>query len=153
MNHALFQVSLKLILRNEVGEILAMECGDHLSVTGAYLLDLPGGRINEDEYEEPFASVLEREVREEIGEDVRLQISDVPVFVSRHRFRRKSGEVSVLYVFFDATYLGGEIRVSSEHVGMRWLSPDTRFDGLFFEGLAEGMVDYQKVLEKKDARA
>ena len=64
-NPHLFQVSLKLILKNKKGEILALKLPKTSSMAG--YCDLPGGRINADEINMPPEKIIKRESLEEIG--------------------------------------------------------------------------------------
>ncbi len=67
----IYQVSLKLLLKNNKGEILALKAADNGSYAGYH--DLPGGRIDADEFNTDFTEIIEREVKEEIGD---IKISD-----------------------------------------------------------------------------
>ena len=68
----LFQISLKLILKNKKGEILALEMPENSLMAGYY--DVPGGRINSDELKMPYEEIFRREVAEEIGKSVKYRL-------------------------------------------------------------------------------
>jgi len=108
--------------------------------------DLPGGRIDTDEYDIGFDKIIAREAREEIG-DVRFKLNLKPVALGRHSVpaeRAFSGKAfRVLYIFFEAEYLDGEIKTSHEHGGYEWLNlkninPVPRF----ISGVADGVEAY-----------
>ena len=61
MAHAQVAVSLKLILKNAEGKVLALEAQGNGPMADYY--DLPGGRIDEDEIEVPFTKIFEREIQ------------------------------------------------------------------------------------------
>ena len=64
-NPHLFQASLKLVLKNKKGEILALKLPKTSSMAGYY--DLPGGRINAEEIKISPEKIIGRESLEEIG--------------------------------------------------------------------------------------
>jgi len=144
-----FNISLKVILENEKGEILGLKCRDDGSLAGFY--DFPGGRINSDELDVPYDQVIARELAEEVGSGVRYEGDFIhPVSTGKFiYFSRTLGrENSILQLFFKARYLGGEIFISDEHSGYDWL--DLRTDPAekyFTSGFLEGVKGY---LENKD---
>jgi 8-oxo-dGTP diphosphatase len=114
-----YQVSLKAFLRNDKGEVLFLK---GLS-TGAYagLYDVPGGRIEDDEFAVPLLDILRREIREELGE-VETSIDLRPALVSRDALGGDNGP-RIIYLFFEGKFLGGEIKISDEHTGYVWEDP------------------------------
>lgn len=107
---AVFQVSVKILLRNGNKVLLtrALE-GD---------IDLPGGRIDAGEESMPFGDVILREVREELGEDVKFRLGSV-LFI--HHIGHIKEEGWILNVVFDAEYISGDIKLSDEHVSYEWV--------------------------------
>ncbi len=137
MENKLFQVSLKIILKNEEGEILVLKTREESSLFGFY--DLPGGRIKEDEIETPFEEILAREIAEELGENVEYEIKIKPVAIARHA--SLSGQL--FWVFFEALYKKGEIKISAEHSGYRWEKLNgENLERFFIKGSLEGMRNY-----------
>ena len=62
-----YQVSLKVFLKDSQGRVLFL--GNPIDEFGhADYCDLPGGRINVDEFKVSLMDILEREIREELGE-------------------------------------------------------------------------------------
>lgn len=140
----LYQISLKVILKRPTGEILACKARPDASYAGFY--DFPGGRIQEDEFTVPLYDILAREIAEEVG-DIRYELSPAPVAVGRHSIaaeKTKAGkEILILQLFYEATYLGGEIRASEEHTGFEWIDPRTRpLEEQFTSGWLEAMRMY-----------
>jgi len=116
-----YQVSLKVLLRNAKGETLILGALDNGTFAGYY--DVPGGRIDTDEFGVDFVEILKREIREEIG-DVELEIDPKPVALGRHLSRDLTAEgtrIPVLYLFFEAAYRGGDVAISHEHTHYRWV--------------------------------
>lgn len=138
-----FNISLKLILENEHGEVLALKNPERSVISQFY--DFPGGRINSDELKTPLEEVVRREVREEIGSDVKFQVDMNPSGIGRHIFfsRTLKKEVCVMMIFFRAKYLGGDIKISEEHIGYKWLSLNSEnISEYFTSGFAEGVRTY-----------
>jgi 8-oxo-dGTP pyrophosphatase MutT (NUDIX family) len=139
-----FNVSLKLILENEKGEILGLKCAEK-NLISPY--DLPGGRINSDELRIPYEEILAREIKEEVGDDVKYEIDPCPVSISKSIYFSKTlnRENCIFMVFFKAKYLGGEIRISDEHIGYKWLDLDAEPASKYFtHGFLDGMERYLK---------
>lgn len=140
----LYQISLKAIIKNNRGEILVLEANFSGTMKGFY--DLPGGRIDADEFTVPFSEIIKREILEEVG-NINFNLNPKPVAVGRHFIPAsiaKSGlDIHVLYLFFEAEYLGGEVVISEEHLGFRWvdLSKET-LEKLFTSGILEGIKMY-----------
>lgn len=130
-----YQVSLKVLLKNGQGEILAL--GGHPTGTMAGFYDLPGGRIDTVEFTTPFSEIIAREIREECGEVV-VEIRPRPIAIGRHlipaRLTKDDKEIHVLYVLFEAELKGGDVKISDEHVSMRWLDPNLIVPEDFFVG-------------------
>lgn len=110
VKRALLQVSLKVLLRN--GEKVLLVRGDKGEI------DLPGGRIEAGEENVPLETIIAREIREELGEDVKFH-SGNPLFVNRV-FRKEDGEW-IFAVVYDAVYISGDIRLSKEHISFEWV--------------------------------
>ena len=140
----LYQVSLKLLLTNSKGEILALKAVDQGSFAGYY--DLPGGRIGEGEFKLSLAEIIKREAAEEIG-DVKFQLWQKPVALGRHLIAASAAgsakDIHVLYLFFEAELLGGEVKTSEEYTGYQWLDLDKiKLSDYFTSGILEGIQTY-----------
>ena len=101
MPNDFYQVSLKLIIKNKEGETLILKAAHKGSYVGFY--DLPGGRIKINEFQTAFEKLLSREVREELGEKVKINVSFKPVAIGRHLIPaaliKKPDDIHVLYIF------------------------------------------------------
>ncbi|MCX6792694.1 MAG: NUDIX domain-containing protein [Candidatus Falkowbacteria bacterium] len=140
----LYQVSLKLILKNDQGEILILKSLDDNGVFSGFY-DLPGGRIDDNEFNIDFTDILKREVAEEIGE-VKVSIVNKPVALGRaqsHRLNSRGTYSRVLYVFFEADYHAGDITISEEHLAYKWIKlDDVKIEDYFVSGILEGIKMY-----------
>jgi 8-oxo-dGTP diphosphatase len=140
----LCQISLKLLLKNTSGKILALKAVPRGSYAGFY--DLPGGRVDTDEFKTNFADIVSREIAEELG-NVQYKLTPKIIAYGRHiipPYLTKTGkETHVLYLFFGAKFLGGEIKTSDEHAGYDWLDLKNIEPAKYFtSGLLEGVKMY-----------
>lgn len=117
-----YQISLKMFLKNDKSEILLLEANLEGSFAGYY--DFPGGRIDTDEFTTPFYDIIKREIMEEVGK-INFTLNSKPVAVGRHlapaTITKKDHDIHVLYLFFEAHYISGEINISNEHIGYKWV--------------------------------
>lgn len=111
MDFATFQVSLKLLLKKN-DEYLFMTC----AFTGKY--DLPGGRLGDAEYDTPLVEGIRREVREELGPDVKYKLVK-PIF--QFRAHPKKDKPYIFVTVYEADYISGTICLSSEHTAYQWI--------------------------------
>lgn len=139
-----YQISLKLILKNNQGEILGLKGVDNGSYAGFY--DLPGGRIDTDEFNTDFSKILDREINEEIG-NITYDLNTKPVAVGRHlvpkAMTNSKKEIHILYLFFEAEYIKGDLNISNEHLGYKWFNlQDVELTTYFTSGILEGINMY-----------
>ncbi len=142
-----YQVSLKLLLKNNNGHVLILKIPDGFTLSGYY--DVPGGRIDQDEFTIPFEDILRREVKEEIG-DVNVSIDLNPVAVARGiipESRHHEGrDVHIFYVFFEAVYEGGDVAISDEHTDHAWVDLEQiDIKKYFTAGILQGIEMYMKI--------
>lgn len=139
---ALYQISLKVLLRNTKGEILLLKALDGGVFHGFY--DLPGGRIDVDELALDTEAILKRELLEEIG-NIDFKLYPSPVSIVRHTFTKPHKEISVLYIFFEADYLSGDVKISDEHSDHLWIKLDSIEPKEYFANfLVSGVEMYLK---------
>ena len=106
---------------------------------------MPGGRIDEDEFTTPLEDILQREVKEEIG-DAQVHVDLNPVAVSRGFYSSVGGkDIRIFYVFFKADYKGGDVMISDEHTDHIWLNLEGIDPKQYFTaGILEGIEMYLK---------
>jgi 8-oxo-dGTP pyrophosphatase MutT (NUDIX family) len=114
-NHALWQVSVKALLIRQDGKLLAL-------ITPDGCLDFPGGRVDESERELSWQDSLQREVREELGDDVEIAVGDI-AFVSKRVYHKDGQPHHVAAMYFVAQLTGGDVKLSEEHASHDWIEP------------------------------
>lgn len=109
-----FEVSLKAFVLREGRALFVRE-----SDTGWW--ELPGGRIDAGEEWQPHATILARELREELGSAFRVDVG--PEVVSWTRQRPTDGAFLFLMARI-GTAIGGEPVLSNEHSELAWIGPE-----------------------------
>jgi len=114
--------------------------------------DLPGGRIKKDEFNVSLDKVIERKMREELGEDVKYTIGKPVVFMRHERVeqvlaglpadKRNDPTVRIFAIGYEGTLTGGEIHLSPLHTEMLWVDlknfePEKYFTGGWLKGVRE----------------
>ncbi|TGK11617.1 NUDIX hydrolase [Leptospira fletcheri] len=134
--HGFFQITQKVFLRRGA-ELLVLR--DRKSGFG----DLPGGRMNEDEFYGDWLDSLSRELTEEMGTSCKLRVRPNPIFVHKHRV--SEGNHPCIILAYHAEFLEGEIVLSEEHDYIAWVNAET-YDPteLFYEYMLDAMLLYQK---------
>lgn len=84
--------------------------------------DLPGGRADNVECKTPIKEILDREVKEELGNKIKYKLGKV---IFQHRRYFESRKIYVLITAYEAKYLSGEIKLSFEHSSYEWINPKT----------------------------
>ncbi len=120
-----FEVSLKAFIVRD-GRALFVREAD----TGYW--ELPGGRIDVGEEWETHAAVLAREIREELGADFLVDMTDAAVTWTR---QRPTDGAFLFLVARLANPGAGEVALSPEHSAFAWLTPDAA-RGLAFPPLS-----------------
>lgn len=112
-----FHVGLKAFLRK----------GDaFLALKDAYsdYWDIPGGRIEGKEIDQPVTECLRRELLEELGLNIRFEIDGV-FDVTQFRIDSKNTLLpnrNLFLVFYSANFLGGEVVINEESLKFEWLT-------------------------------
>lgn len=120
--------------------------GDKLLIThdifGAW--DIPGGRIKKDEFEKPLEQVLERKLREELGDDVVYEIGDSKVFFRVERLEQGIDTTARIFgIGYEVRYISGEISLGEHHDELRWVDVATfQPEELFGSGWEVGLKQY-----------
>ena len=101
--HQLFEVGQKALIERD-GQVLVMFFPNGW-------LDLPGGRI--DEGETDLIAALKREVREE---------TSLEIEVGETYATSLGRDAAVYLVVYKCRYVSGEVTLSDEHSGYRWVN-------------------------------
>ncbi len=113
-NHALFQVTLKAIIKKQNSILLL--------ITKDGYFDFPGGRVDESELEIPFVNCLEREVAEECGSNFHFQVLG-PAFIAKRQYHSRGQNHRIVAIYYEALYVSGEVKLSEEHSAGKWIDP------------------------------
>ncbi len=115
--------------------------------------DIPGGRLREQDFNIPLDLVVERKIKEEIGESVKYRLGDPVVFMRHERNEiLPSGDKDRRRIFaigYTAQYQGGEINLGKSHNQYEWVSvktfePETRFTGGWLQGVKDFQARYNE---------
>src|SRR3989344_2218287 len=111
---ATFLVSVKVLLRDKHNNVLLLR-------NNRNEIDLPGGRIEEGEEKLAIAKIVEREIKEEVGKEVRYSLGR-PLF--QFKIYSKKKKMFSLNTIYSARYYAGRVHLSSEHKSYQWLPFD-----------------------------
>lgn len=106
--------------------------------------DLPGGRLQVSEFAKPLESVIERKVKEELGDQVKYQLGIPTMFFRVERFEHDLGKkVRIFAIGYTAQYNGGTIKLGDYHDRMEWVNLKTfRPEDYFTGGWLAGVQEY-----------
>lgn len=121
-----FQITLKAILFDRSGRLLILK--DAESQAG----DFPGGRLGAQEVYEPWNQALGREIREELGAALHVQLETEPFYFFPHRIL--NGGHPALCFCYRGALQAGEIVLSAEHDWFDWVTPDDFDPAPLFRG-------------------
>lgn len=143
MEKDLYFIAAKVLLRD----------GEKLLITHDIFgdWDIPGGRIRANEFDTPIADIIERKIREELGQNVQYELGKPAVTFRVERFEHGLKEqVRIFAVGYEATYLGGDILLGEHHDEMKWVDAAT-YDPAedFTGGWLRGMQEYLEIIKEK----
>lgn len=115
MSHANLKVNIKAIMLNSKGKILALKAQNNGPMADYY--DMPGGRVEEYELGIKLVDILDREIREELGE---IQYTVEPRPLTALTWTWPDGQ-SMVYIYYLVKYQSGDIRISDEHQSYEWI--------------------------------
>lgn len=137
--HGLFQLTLKLFIRKN-DHLLILK--DKKSQVG----DLPGGRMNQDEFYMDWTKSIEREIKEELGKEFFIELNQRPFLIHKHHVDIENA--SCIFVGYHAKYLSGELKLSNEHDYSEWsnvyeYNPEGLFKGYFLDIMKLYLNEYK----------
>ncbi|GBF51491.1 nudix hydrolase [Leptospira ryugenii] len=104
---------------------------------------MPGGRMNEDEFFEDWTESIRRELSEELGDTVKINLNPEPFLIHKHRVNE--GNHPCIIIAYHAQLLSGEIVMSDEHDFLEWVDVSTYNPSpLFTEYMLEAVQKYLK---------
>ncbi len=112
-DYGIFHVGLKVLLEKD-GKFLFLKADNKVN------WDWPGGRIDNVEVTADLESILKREIREELGKDIKYKLGK-PILQFRRHFRNR--DIYIFITLYEAQYISGEIKLSHEHSSYHWFDP------------------------------
>jgi len=109
--------------------------------------DLPGGRINRDEFETSLENIIIRKMNQEVGKDVKYKLGKPIVFMRHERIEDSTKEaVRIFAIGYQASWIEGEIKTSERHTEIVWADQKTYKPEEYFKGgWLKGVQDYMDV--------
>lgn len=135
----LYFVAVKIFLEDKEGKFLIIKdkFGDW---------DIPGGRLRENDFETSFAEIIDRKLKEELGDNIKYDIKEPIVFMRHERNEiLVSGEKEKRRIFaigYRANLLDGNIILGKNHEKYEWVDknnfvPEKYFTGGWLKGVKE----------------
>lgn len=136
--HGFFQITQKVFLRSG-DKLLVLR--DRKSGYG----DLPGGRMDEDEFFEDWMISVHREMREELGDKFLYEVDESPILIHKHRVTE--GNHPCIILGYKGIYKEGDITMSDEHDYMEWVDvksfdPSPLFEDYMLEAVRKYLKDH-----------
>ena len=113
---------------------------------------VPGGRLREQDFDVSLELVIERKVREELGEEVKCKL-DAPEVFMRHERNEilGSGDKCKRRIFaigYAAKYYEGKIKLGKNHENYEWVpvrtfKPESKFTGGWLKGIKDFQASYK----------
>lgn len=114
--------------------------------------DLPGGRLQKDEFDTPLEDVIKRKMKEELGDNVQYTIGQPLLFMRHQRVEQVEGSptIRIFAIGYEGLLQSGDIHLSERHSEMIWVDPKNFKPEQYFEGgWLRGVEDYLKLRNKK----
>ena len=118
--------------------------------------DLPGGRIRTYEFDIPLEQVIERKMKEEVGEEVRYRLGKPIVMMRHERIEQLEGleknpTIRIFAIGYEAILESGEPQLGDHHIEMKWMDIDTfKPEEYFTGGWLRGVGEYLEL--KRNSR-
>jgi len=139
-NKDVYFVAVKVFLEDDAGRFLIVKdrFGDW---------DIPGGRLKENEFSVALEAVIERKVKEELG-DIHYELGEPTVFMRHERDEilpdGKKEKRRIFAIGYMAKYIGGQIKLGKNHEKFGWVGIDTfKPEDYFSGGWLAGIKEFQ----------
>ena len=132
-------IGVKGLIHNSEGKVLITQ--EPTFFVGGGKWELPGGKIANGEEDTSLEEILQREIREELGETFEVTIGNVIDIMRRPWNKPGASADQVMLAVFECTHEGGEITLSEENNDFAWITADELPTYEFIPG-------YLPVLEK-----
>lgn len=115
--------------------------------------DIPGGRLRSQDFEIELEAIIDRKIKEELGEKMEYKLREPIVFMRHERDeilplgdREKRRIFAIGYL---ADYKAGEVTLGKNHEKYEWVSistfkPEDYFTGGWLKGVKEFQEKYQQ---------
>jgi len=144
-NKDVYFVAVKVFLVDTAGKFLIVKdrFGDW---------DIPGGRLKENEFAISLGAVIERKIKEELGDALGYELGEPAVFMRHERDEilsdGKKEKRRIFAIGYKALYQGGDIVLGKNHESYAWiplenLQPEKYFTGGWLEGVKEYLTTFQ----------
>ncbi len=133
-------VAIKVFLKNKNDQLLIIKdiFGDGW--------DLPGGRLRKVDFNVPLEKVVQRKMREELGNKIKYRLEQPMVFFRHQRIELPPGghgeKVRIFAIGYQASYISGEIILPTYIKKVTWVklknfNPRKYFNGGWLKGVQE----------------
>ena|SRR3989344_7648562 len=156
-NKDVYFVAVKVFLVDTAGKFLIVKdrFGDW---------DIPGGRLKENEFAISLGAVIERKIKEELGDALGYELGEPAVFMRHERDEilpdgkatadggvpSEGGKKRRIFaVGYMAKYVGGQIKLGKNHEKFEWVdiktfASENYFSGGWLAGIKEFQTKYKK---------
>lgn len=110
--------------------------------------DIPGGRLKENDFNISLEMVLDRKIKEELGNNILYKIGDPVVFMRHERdeilYSGNREKRRIFAVGYEGKYSGGDLNLGKNHEKCEWV-PLNNFvpENYFTGGWLQGIKDFQ----------
>jgi 8-oxo-dGTP diphosphatase len=129
-----FGIATKAIIKNKDNKFLVILKSD-IEEINPNEIDLPGGRLK---FGENFEDGLKREITEELGITIEiLRLSRAWTLIK--------DDLHLVGLTFLANYIGGNIKLSQEHINFQWVSKKDILDGEYPEWIKKEFKEIAEI--------
>ena len=113
------RVGVISIISNDKGQILLQQRGKS-SRDANFLYENIGGSV--EDYDSNFKEAILREIKEEAGEDIKIETSDS---IGIYLYKSEKEDINWIFVIYSFKYLGGEIKIIEKEkcMGYEFIDP------------------------------
>ncbi|MEI6863881.1 MAG: NUDIX domain-containing protein [Candidatus Adlerbacteria bacterium] len=113
-------IGVKGLIVHSDGKVLITQEPTHFVGGGKW--ELPGGKIAVGEEEVPLEEILQREIREELGESFNVTVGPLIDIMRRPWNKPGASADQVMLAVFECPYVGGDITLSEENNNHAWVT-------------------------------
>ena len=114
--------------------------------------DLPGGSMPPREFKTPLEKVVQRKMKEELGQSIKYKPGKPVIFMRHERKENMPGgrkKARIFAIGYKAIYKGGDIKLSKRHTEYKWVPVDKFNPKKYFAGgWLCGVQEYLRFVKK-----